>query len=246
VGPNYLVYVMPKGTGYGIWKLENGAATELANGTEARVVGGTAISPDGRQIAYAEESRKGTRLFVASTQGGGARPIAESLEVRGAPTWSPDGASITVGAGSAQGRKLYRVPLDGGPPVTIIDGDAINPLWSSDGQLLVYSDTGVGPTFEVKVANADGTPRGVPPIILPRGSKRISFVPGKHALVVLQGEMRHVNFWHVDLDTGEQRQLTDFGREFSIADFDVAGKGEIVFDRFRDNSDIAMIELPGR
>jgi hypothetical protein len=64
--------------------------------------------------------------------------------------------------------------------------------------------------------------------------------------VVLQGEMAHVNFWYIDLDTGEQRQLSDFGREFSIGEFDVSRAGEIVFDRLSDNSDIALIELQGR
>ncbi len=245
VGPNYFVFVVPKGNGYGIWKLANGAATELASGTEARVLGGAAISPDGRQIAFAEEGRKGTRLYVASTQGGGARPIAPLLEVRGEPAWSHDGASITVAALGTKGRRLFSIPTDGGSPSVILDVEAINPLWSSDGKLLVYSDSGVGPTFEVKAANADGTPRQIPAITLPRGSRRISFVPGRHALVVLQGEMRHVNFQYVDLDTGERRQLSDFGREFAIEDFDVGADGEIVFDRFRDNSDIAMIELAG-
>ncbi len=243
VGPNYLLYVLPKGNGYGIWKLVNGEATELAAGPEARGVGGVSISPDGRQVAFAEESRAGTKLFVVSAEGGGRKALAGALDIRGAPSWSRDGA-ITVAAMSGQKRQLFHVPAEGGSARVFMDVDAINPLWSSDGKLLVYSDTGVGPTFEVKVANADGTPHPSPAITLPRGSKRISFVPGKHALVVLQGEMRHVNFWYVDLDTGQRRQLTDFGREFSIDDFDVTAAGEIVFDRIRDNSDIAVIELP--
>lgn len=242
-GPNYLLYLLPKGNGYGIWKLANGEATELAGGTDARVVGGASISPDGRQIAFAEESRKGTRLFVVNAVGGGARLLAGDLEIRGAPAWTPDGKTLTVAAVSGKRRQLFQVPVDGGAPRLFLDIDAINPLWSSDGRLMAYSDTGVGPTFEVKVANADGTPHPAAAITLPRGSKRISFVPGRHALVVLQGEMSHVNFWYVDLDNGERRQLSDFGREFSIDDFDVTAQGEIVFDRIRENSDIALIEL---
>jgi Tol biopolymer transport system component len=243
VGPNYLLFVLPKGNGYGIWKLANGEATELAAGTEARVVGGVSISPDGRQVAFTEESREGTRLFVVNAQDGSRKMLSGKLEVRGAPSWSLAG-SIVVGALDGQRRQLFEVPIDGGSPRMFMNVDAINPLWSSDGKLLAYSDTGVGPTFEVKVTNADGTPHPSPAITLPRGSKRISFVPGKHALVVLQGEMRHVNFWYVDLDTGQRRQLSEFGREFSIDDFDVTAEGEIVFDRIRDNSDIAVIELP--
>jgi hypothetical protein len=128
----------------------------------------------------------------------------------------------------------------------MLDRDAINPLWSSDGKLLGYADIGVGPTYEVRVTSADGSASRLAPITLPRGSRRIGFVPGRHALVVLQGEMTHLNFWYVDLETGRRRQLTDFGREFTIGDFDVTPAGEIVFDRLRENSDIALIELSGR
>jgi Tol biopolymer transport system component len=246
VGPGYLLYVSPKGTGYGIWKLAGGTATELYSAPRARVVGGASISPDGKRIAFAEESPRGTRLYVMSAEGSGVRRLAESLDVRGTPSWSPDGLSITVGAVSGRDRRLFKVPADGKPPTPILDTYASNPLWSSDGSLLVYSDASVGPTFGVKAVNADGTPHALPPLTLPRASRRISFVPGRHALVVLQGEMRHVNFWYIDLDTGQQRQLTDFGREFAIRDFDVSAEGEIVFDRLRDNSDIVFIELQER
>jgi Tol biopolymer transport system component len=245
-GPNYLLYTSPNGTGYGIWKLADGAATQLASGSDARIVGGVAISPDGNQVAFTEESRDGTRLNVMAASGGAVRAISGELEIRGAPAWAPDGASLTVAAVSARGRRLFRVPVDGSKPTMLFDRDAINPQWSFDGLLLAYTDIGVGPTYELKVANADGTPRTLTPITLPRGSRRISFVPGKHAIVVLQGEMAHLNFWYVDLDTGQQRQLTDLGREFTIGDFDVTAGGEIVFDRRNENSDIALIELPGR
>ncbi len=244
-GPNYLLYVSPKGTGYGIWKLVGGTATELASGSDARIVGGVAISPDGSQLAFVEESRDGTRLNVIGAEGDAVRVISGELEIRGAPAWTPDGKALAVAAMSERGRRLFRIPVDGSRPVMMFDRDAINPQWSSDGSLLVYADIGVGPTYEVKAANADGTPRSLGPITLPRGSRRVTFVPGTHALVVLQGEMAHVNFWRVDLDTGQQRQLTDFGREFTIGDFDVTAAGEIVFDRRTENSDIALIELAG-
>jgi Tol biopolymer transport system component len=246
-GPDYLLHVSPQGTGYGIWKLAGGTATELWSAAHARPLGGAAISPDGKQVAFAEENRNGRRLHVMGADGSGARVLAESLELRAAPAWSPDGRSLTVAAVmNGRDRRLFRVPLDGTAPVQMFDADARNPLWSPDGSFFVYGDADVGPTFAVKAVKADGTPHPLPPITLPRGSRRLAFVPGRRALVVLQGEMRHVNFWYVDLDSGQQRQLTDFGREFAIRDFDVTAGGEIVFDRLRDNSDIALIELQGQ
>ena len=83
----------------------------------------------------------------------------------------------------------------------------------------------------------------MPNLTLTRGARRLGFLPGRRALVVLRGEIEHKNFWLIDLDTGTERRLTNFGRDFIIKDFDVAGDGrEIVFDRVQENSDIVLIE----
>jgi hypothetical protein len=59
--------------------------------------------------------------------------------------------------------------------------------------------------------------------------------------------MRHNQFWYIDHETGSRRQLTNFGREFTIRDFDISTDGrEIIFDRRHDNSDLALIELSGK
>ncbi len=101
----------------------------------------------------------------------------------------------------------------------------------------------MGPTYAVKAVTADGRPDALPGLELPRGTKRLVFLPGRNALIVLRGEMQRGDFWLVDLDDGSQRQLTDFSREFIIADFDVSADGrEVIFDRRRDNSDIVLID----
>ncbi len=71
----------------------------------------------------------------------------------------------------------------------------------------------------------------------------MAFLPGQKALVVLRGEMNHKNFWLIDLDSGRERPLTNFGLDFVVGDFDVSPDGrEIVFDREQDNSDIVLID----
>jgi len=248
IGTDYLLFVAAKNDGHGIWMLRNGEARELWSAPRTRVVGGPAIAPGGERFAFSAESARGTRLYLLQPDGAGARPIGGELEVRGAPAWSPDGQQLVV-AGVRDGGipRLYKVPLDGAAPVALNEGHALNPLWSSDGKFLVYSDADVGPSFALKAMRPDGSPLALGDITLPRGSPRVSFVPGRQMLVVLMGEMRHGNFWLLDLENGARRQLTAFGREFSIRDFDVSPDGrEIVFDRREDNSDVALIELTER
>jgi len=247
LGPNYLLYVSSKSASEGIWKLADGTATELWSAPGARIIGGPAIAPDGRRIAFSIEQRGRTRLYVMNDDGTDARVVIESLELRGAPAWVPDGQSITLAAADDGVPRLFRVSLDGHSLVPLVSEYSLEPAWAPDGHFLVYSGPDVGTTFPVKAVTADGRPYPLPNLTLTRGARRLRFLPGRRALVVLRGEIEHKNFWLIDLETGTERQLTNFGRDFDVRDFDVSPDGrEIVFERMQDNSDIVLLDLPAR
>jgi hypothetical protein len=99
----------------------------------------------------------------------------------------------------------------------------------------------------VKAVTADGAPYELPKLILSRGARRFAFLGGDDQLVFLRGDLSHKEFWSVDLRTGRERQLTDFGRGSTINDFDLSRDGtEVVFDRASEESDIVLIDLPER
>ena len=63
----------------------------------------------------------------------------------------------------------------------------------------------------------------------------------------MQGVFWRQNFWLLDLATGRRRQLTDLKPGFDMKSFDVSPDGkQILFDRYRENSDIVLIDLPPR
>ncbi len=67
---------------------------------------------------------------------------------------------------------------------------------------------------------------------------------GKALIFIKDGNVRSRNFFWLDLETGQERQLTDLKPGFVIQSFDVAPDGkQIVFDRHRENSDIVMMDL---
>lgn len=243
LGANYLLYVSSRGGRAGIWKLADGTANELWSGPDARIVGGPAIARDRRGIAFVVEERGRTRLYVMDDNGTNVRALTESLGVRGSPAWAPDGASITVAANHDGAPRLVTVSLDDGSTVPLVSEYSIDPMWSPDGRFLAYSGPDVGTTFPVKAATADGRPYPMPNLTLPRGAGRLGFLPDRRGLVVLRGEIERKNFWLIDLETGTERRLTNFGRDFIIKDFDVSFDGrEIVFDRLQENSDIVAID----
>jgi Tol biopolymer transport system component len=240
-----ILYVSSKGSSEGIWKLAGGSATELWSAADARVLGGPALSRDRRRIAFSVEERGQRRLLAMDDDGTGVRVLDESLDLRGAPAWAPDGQSLVVAAVREGVPQLVRVPIAGGAPTVMMPEYALEPAWSDDGGLLAYSGPDVGTTFAVKTTTGDGRPSPHPALTLTRGARRLAFVPGRRALVVLRGDIAHKDFWLVDLATGSERRLTSLDPEFTVRDFDVSADGrEIVFDRVRESSDVVLIDLP--
>jgi Tol biopolymer transport system component len=243
LGVGYLLYVSSRSDAEGIWKLADGTATELWGVAGARVIGGPAVAPNGQRIAFSAEERGRKRMYVMNSDGSAARRLPESLEPQGTPAWAPNGKSIAVAARINGAPCLATVSVDGQTFMPLVSEFAADPAWSSDGAFLVYSGPNVGTTFQVRVVSADGRAQLAPNITLSRGARRLAFLPGQRALVVSRGEMNHKNFWVIDLESGRERQLTNFGRNFVIGDFDVSADGrEIVFDREQENSDIVLID----
>jgi len=247
IGPGYIVYRAPKTGSDALWKVAaDGTAMELWNGVNGRVAGAPAIAPDGQRLAFSVQARDRTQLYVMNSDGTGTRRVAEELDVRGAPAWSPDARWLAVAANRNGEPHLFKIPVDGGSPVPLVTGYSTDPIWSPSGQFLVYSGADVGTTFPVKAVGADGALHALPNLVLTRGARRLVFL-GENRLVVMKGDISHQEFWSVDLDTGRERQLTALRRGSVISDFDVAPDGrEIIFDRTRDESDIAIFDLPNR
>jgi Tol biopolymer transport system component len=243
-GPGYIVYQAPKGGMNGLWKIANGgAAAEVWNGVNGRVIAGAAIAPDGQGIALTVEERGATHLYLMNVDGTGTRRVAEGLDVRGAPAWSPDGRWLAIAANRDGEPRLFKIPVAGGTPVALVKEYSIDPTWSPSGQFLVYSGADVGTTFSVNAVSADGAPRRLPQLTLTRGARRLVFA-AEDALVIMKGDISQKDFWRVDLITGRERQLTKLGRGFDIGDFDISPDGrEIIFDRTREESDIVLFDL---
>jgi Tol biopolymer transport system component len=245
LGPNYLLYVSATATSESIWKLANGTGTELWSGQEARVFGGPAISPDGRYIAFSVRQHGQALLYVMQGDGTNARVVADSLELQGAPAWAPDGQSITSAADDRGVPHLYRVPIDGRSPAVFVQEYSVDPAWSPDGRFVVYSGPDIGATFSVKAVTAEAAGHPLPTLNLTRGARHLAFLPGGRALVLLRGEIQHKNLWLVDLETGAERQLTNFTSDFDIRDFDISPDGrEVVLERVQDRSDVVLLDLP--
>jgi Tol biopolymer transport system component len=244
LGPDYLLYVSTTGTGESIWKLANGASTELWRGEGARVFGGPAISSDGRSIAFSVRQNGKALLYVIQADGTNAHILADSLALQGTPAWASDGRSILSAADDHGIPHLFRVSMDGRVLASFVREYSLDPAWSPDGRLVVYSGPDIGTTFSLKAVTAEGTPHLLPPLTLTRGARHLTFLPGGRSLVFLRGEIQHKDLWLVDLDTGAERQLTSLPPDFDVRDFDLSPDGrEVVLERVQERSDLVLLDL---
>jgi Tol biopolymer transport system component len=250
---NYLAFLSSKGGADGLWTLDNsGTAVELWKGGDGGVVAPPAISPDGNRICFSYRKQGRAELYVINANGTGLTTLAKSIDVQSAASWSPDGRWVVVAANQGDGTRVFKIPINGGPPIRLRDTLSFNPVWSPDDRFIVYSEQHASGSFDVKTMTPDGEPVIVPAVAslglrfpLAFGTP-YRFMPGGKTLITLQGTAPNQSFFGLDLETGEQRQLTSFDLKTGsvVQNFDISPDGKrIVFDRLRNHADIVLMNL---
>ena len=247
VASDYVLFLSSKGGGDGLWKLKEGAVTELWKGSDGGVVATPAISPDGTQVCFSSRERGQSHLYLMSSDGTNVRRLTDTFDVRGAASWSPDGKWVAVAANDGKGTFIYTVPVDGGSPVRLTATASYNPMWSPNGRFIVYSEPLQGSTFVTKAITPDKVSVPIPDIrVSYLTSTPYRFAPDGNALIFLKegafaGGAR--NFYIMDFKTRQERQLTNLDPGFLTRSFDLMPGGRIIFDRLRENSNLAVIDL---
>jgi len=244
-GGSSLFYLSSLGTGDGLWRLRDGQATEIWKGADGALRETPAVSPDGGRVAIVLRRNGKRQLDVLSSDGAELQPIAGGMVPQGSSCWSPDGRWIATGGSDDAGPGLFKIPLDGGSPVRLAGGQALNPVWSPDGSLIVYAGTNVRTFAPLLAVRPDGTSVELPHISLRRLGERVRFLPDGKSLIYMQGLLASQDFWQLDLASMKSRPLTRLQNRATMRTFDVTSDGkQIVFDRLRENSQVVMIDLP--
>jgi Tol biopolymer transport system component len=174
----------------------------------------TAISPDGRFVAYAAGATLRRRIEVRQIGGDRVIRVAEGLEVdQRWPRWSPDGTTILF----TGGRSLYTVSAFGGRPTLILESSSspITSDWSPGGDAIVYA---AGDTLWTRsLAGGASAPvaTGLGQLAAPAWSpdgRHIAFTRGNSAYLDSQGNVASSAIWIVPARGGEPWAVTDSSR----------------------------------
>jgi Tol biopolymer transport system component len=238
-----------RGTGDGLWRVQNDQAFEVRRGADGVLTEPPAASPDGSRVAVVVRRQGRRHLAMMSADGTDSRTLAASIEIRGVEgqgvaDWSPDGVWIVTGGEDGEGSGLFKIPVDGGAPVRLVSEEAVNPVWSPNGDLIVYAVPfgAAGGRNTLRAVKPDGTPVKIPEVFVRRGGAHRFLRDG--ASLVYLGGIESKDFWLVDLTTNRTRPLTNLADRGYLNHFDVTPDGKyLVFDRSRQNSDVVLIEL---
>ncbi|MFQ5641217.1 MAG: protein kinase [bacterium] len=171
------------------------------------------------------------------------KPLTASVIYEGAPTWSPDGSLIAYNA-IVGNSDIYMMSRGGGKPIQLTDtpADELNPRWSPDGSKIAYiSDRGSGATV-FSVPSSGGAERKLAETGLPFLERVFAVLfsmgdlpwspDGKQLLFPRMKATGETAVWRVNLETGEEAQLTHppAGSNDLAASWSFDGKS-IVFQR---------------
>jgi Tol biopolymer transport system component len=244
-GAGSLFYLSSLGGGDGLWRYREGQTLEIRRGAESPLLEPPAISADGKRVAILLHRQGKVRVNVMSDDGTGASAVGDDVDARGSASWSPDGKWIAVGGQDAKGPGLFKIPVDGGVSIRLSDMAAFNPVWSPNGNLIVYSGPAAGRIQPLRAVRPDGTVVELPPIRVRYLGERYRFLPNGKGLVYMEGQLRRQDFALLDLATMQSRPLTHLDNPADMRTFDITPDGkQIVFDRLKENSDIVLIDLP--
>jgi Tol biopolymer transport system component len=139
---------------------------------------GTALSPDGSQLAFARPERgniwawRNTDLYVTEVDGPDERPLTDDPANDGAAAWSPDGSTILFASDrDRNGECLFHDCVGHAPELYVMDADGSDETrltwsqateggatWSPDGTRIIFSRiTDEDGDHDLYVANADGS-----------------------------------------------------------------------------------------
>lgn len=202
---------------------ESGGLRQITHERDPNVALGVPVwSPDGRDIAFV--SSRGNQgltfgVWLVDPDGSNLRNIANPGL---GPAWSPDGRWVyyaTRGGAAASGVVLKKVPVDGGPAITVRTEGLRNVIGLHATTLYYLLERPLvdgTPEFEIRIA----TPEDAPFRVLARiPASRVpiwqivnpSLSPDGKWLAQALTDGFTTNVWALSTTTGEWRQITDFG-----------------------------------
>lgn len=115
----------------------------------------TALSGDGRRLAYVALDQEGRRVGLGVAQADGSNPHTVVQGDVFQPAWSPDGSTIAFASAPGTTSQIVLVNADGANQRTIASG--MRPSWAPDGSWIAYAQVDASNVSHAFAVRPDGT-----------------------------------------------------------------------------------------
>jgi TolB protein len=177
-----------------------------------------AWSPDGAQIAFMSSQLGDTQMFVADADGSHLHRITFAAGVSTSPVWNPKTGKQIIFVSDRGGEPVLYLANSDGTEVQKIDmpdmGYVVDPAWSPNGQLIVFSWRRPSGNFDIYVM--DIVSRALVELTRDAGrNERPSWAPDGRHLVFESTRGGTKQIWSMLADGSQPRQLTTQGQNES-------------------------------
>lgn len=193
-------------------------------------LGGSDLSPDGTQVAFAWSRDGQFQLFVVPIAGGEARQLTTGTDAVQTPRWTPTGTHILFRRDhdGDENTNLCLIPATGGTAHAITENPGtadLSPSFTPDGATVIFTsnDGGIFHVYQVSVdggrprALTTGDDSDLTAMLSPDGTQ-VAFarsVPG--------GATARTALFVTERETGETRRLGTFGTRWTTPRWSTTG-----------------------
>jgi len=187
----------------------------------ASMNGQPSFAPDGKQIVYSSSAGRCCRIFIAGLDGRGFRPITSGGFLDAEPKVNPKtGGTIVFSSGRSGPEQIYMMDMDGGDIERLTDGtgEASNPSWHPNGQLIAYAWTRGYAQGAFNIFTMDVASRQYLQLTHDQGrNENPSWAPDGAHLAFMSNRTGLSQIWSMLADGTAQQQLTRDGLNYSPA-----------------------------
>jgi TolB protein len=174
------------------------------------------FTPDGQHLVYSSTASGWAQIYIANMDGSGLRRISSTRAIEVEPKVNPkNGSEMVFVSGRTGPQQIFRMNLDGTDiqRLTPGEGEASNPSWHPNGQLVAYAWTRGFATGNFNVFIMDVATRQYNQLTHSAGrNENPSWAPdGRH---IVFGSTRSGNsqIWSMLADGTQLKRLTTQGR----------------------------------
>ncbi|MBZ5724813.1 MAG: TolB family protein [Acidobacteriia bacterium] len=178
------------------------------------------FTPDGKQIVFSSSAGGCCRIFLANLDGSNLRPISSSSSIDVEPKVNPKtGAEIVFVSGRSGPQQIYKMNMDGADVERLSDGtgEASNPSWHPDGQILAFAWTRGYATGAFNIFVMDVASRQYTQLSHEGRNENPSWAPDGRHLAFMSTRAGGHQIWTMLANGTQLQQLTTQGNNDSPA-----------------------------